>query len=413
MNFIKFILTSAAVLSLITTQGIAQSNFVEGYIVSQDNDTTYGYIDFRGWIKNPRFIRFKRNKEMEEEEYTPSNLKSFHVDNRFYVSRKVRIDSNPRSIGNLEDMPDSRVDTVFLQELVRGETSLFSYMDQELHFYAAHDGRVHPLIHQVSKGNRNGQSIVMRNEEYIEQLKSLFKGCSAVLEIDNLRYSMKPMIELFERYNQHCTAPGVQYVHTQEKAKVSFTLQLGATRGQVSYNRHSFGSSTNLVFDESLNLTLGATLNLLLPGNLGKWSATSELLYRPMNYTYTTTGGNSSETRTYQIGASYLKLNILVRRHLRWDNVQPYLNAGVSNGFAFNTTNKGVSRYGDASSEIQPALLGNYRRYELGGLAGLGISSGMFNFELRYEITDGMAEWNLASEGTTANNFYVLVGYRL
>jgi hypothetical protein len=47
---------------------LAQTNYKPGYVVTLKGDTLRGFIDYKEWIKNPKYISFKNtpgNREVE------------------------------------------------------------------------------------------------------------------------------------------------------------------------------------------------------------------------------------------------------------------------------------------------------------------------------------------------------------
>jgi len=54
---------------------VAQNNFVDGIIVSNQNDTLIGQINFKDWYINPTNIEFKIDEKIRN--FSPLDIKEF------------------------------------------------------------------------------------------------------------------------------------------------------------------------------------------------------------------------------------------------------------------------------------------------------------------------------------------------
>lgn len=106
-----------------STLVVAQSNFKDGFIITNNNDTIYGLIDFRTNKVNSEICRFKLSEDQKEEVYRPGEIEGFRFieEGKYYVTRTIDIKKVPR--------------TVFLEFLVEGETNLYYYLDGRTDYY--------------------------------------------------------------------------------------------------------------------------------------------------------------------------------------------------------------------------------------------------------------------------------------
>jgi len=104
----------------------AQSNYKKGYVITNDNDTIYGLIDFRTDAINATRCTFK--SEQAEKIYYPGDIAGykFSDEGKYYVTREVTIDSIPQKF--------------FLEYLVQGMMDLY---------YLRSDGKVYYLFDKV------------------------------------------------------------------------------------------------------------------------------------------------------------------------------------------------------------------------------------------------------------------------
>lgn len=91
----------------------AQSDFRPGYVVSNNNDTLYGNIDYRGDMKMAQLCRFKENNSDSVFMYKPTDLSEYRfINSKCYVSRVLE---NGKSM--------------FLEYLIKGELNVYYYRD--------------------------------------------------------------------------------------------------------------------------------------------------------------------------------------------------------------------------------------------------------------------------------------------
>ena len=98
----------------------AQKNYVEGHIVTFENDTLSGFIDYQNWKKNPTLILFKNSKMSAPVIYSPKEINGFEVGDEIYISASVKIETSPIKLKELTDHKEFSFtsDKVFLQTLI-------------------------------------------------------------------------------------------------------------------------------------------------------------------------------------------------------------------------------------------------------------------------------------------------------
>lgn len=86
----------------------AQSNYKQGYIITNENDTINGLIDFRTDRANSNVCKFKKSEKSDEQVFHPGEILGYRFikEMKYYVSRTVEIDKIKQ--------------TVFLEYLVQG-----------------------------------------------------------------------------------------------------------------------------------------------------------------------------------------------------------------------------------------------------------------------------------------------------
>ena len=113
---------SIFILFCITIISNAQSDYRPGYIISNEDDTIVGKIDFRKDATMSVNCQF-RSEKGEEISYAPGDIQAYRfIDGKYYVSRQI----NDKSL--------------FLEYLINGKISIYYYRDSDGdHYYIQKD----------------------------------------------------------------------------------------------------------------------------------------------------------------------------------------------------------------------------------------------------------------------------------
>lgn len=191
---------------------ILAQDFLPGSIVTNDGDTVNCLIKSGKWDISPNRIVTKTGDKNKK--YWPTEIASFQVNNRTYVSARVRLDISNHMDGTL-DLSDSRPkfanDSIFAEQIVAGNKSLYRYKSPsyKLHFLiSAQPGRLEALIYKryliwvdVVAGKTFKQ--VAYNEEYKNQLELFFADCMGFKDkIKVTGYDAGQLSSLFGLYHR-------------------------------------------------------------------------------------------------------------------------------------------------------------------------------------------------------------------
>lgn len=341
----------------------AQKNFIQGFVVTHENDTTYGWIDYRNWSKNPSAISFRADSAAPAKKYSPGQIQSFQVAEDHYISREVSVDKTPDDINKLISSPITERDSLFLLAYVKGKTSLYYYEDEKPHFYIVEDSTQRELISRRLLRYRDDKRLALKQEEYKTQLRIYFRDCPEVSkDVDHLDYRTGDMVSIFRRYNE-CIGSESLYVKEKITSETEFRLigGLSATTPSIKSpysNMDDYGRSVNPVF--------GLSANIIFPRNKAKWSVYNELIYTAHFF-------NENSITSSKAGGSYLKMTNMVRYHLPGISSRPFMSLGVSNALALKIKeSENVSEVG--------------RKYLRGYVLGLGTHLQNLSVEIRYDL---------------------------
>jgi hypothetical protein len=200
---------------LLPALSYAQSNYKLGYVVNLKGDTLHGYINYKEWDNNPKFIAFKRNPgQANAETFTTKTAMAFAITGQLYYQRfSASVSEDPVDITNMNSRLDTsyRVDTIFMRLLNKGRyISLYSYRDNiKSRFYLleANESQPNELIyHAYSSFNLDESTAIQHIRRYRTQLQNIIQKNNInndrlVREISESNYSESDLTDIVHNIN--------------------------------------------------------------------------------------------------------------------------------------------------------------------------------------------------------------------
>lgn len=222
----------------------------EGVIIKNNNDTLYGFIDYKEVLKSPKRISFRANMKGEKQYFYPSQIKGFIIksENLMYESAPIKINSekykfeSARMHNSLSEAINDirwREDTLFLLTLAKGKMNLYEFVDEfdESHFIVNKGNGIYETLLnlrfklRVDPYNRTaiGEAEI---EHYKNQLKVLFSDCPSLeLNPKKLTYNSLSIQKLVNQYNTY--SKNVIYSKPQKRYKPHFYYAAGVSKPQT------------------------------------------------------------------------------------------------------------------------------------------------------------------------------------
>ncbi|MDW3195419.1 MAG: hypothetical protein R8G66_23785 [Cytophagales bacterium] len=221
----------------------AQTNFEPGYIINNAGDSVQGEINFN-WTTRPDALTFRTNGG-KEEQFTPSNLKGFSIENGdYFQSLTVEVDVSPTDPDQLLELGKDQFEeqSFFAKVLLLGSANLYQNFDQErgrYHYFLENAQSPSPVELISGKRKVSDETTMQPNasgafktvDKYKGQLTFLLGDCpevmSSILGLSQL--TEKSVTAIITTYNG-CN----NNVSTYRKPKVArgsrarFGLILGA-----------------------------------------------------------------------------------------------------------------------------------------------------------------------------------------
>lgn len=198
--------TLSVFLSLCIVLISAQIKFEKGYIIGSNDVKKEVLIKNQGWANNPESFSYKADEASGESIGNPSTIKEFGIYNDVkYVTYNGDIDYSSDNTGDLSSIkePEFKKVSVFLKEISTGNKNLYSYQGRNVirYFYSDSDSSIKPLIYKKYFFNGNNLQVAT-NEEYIDQLKTIFSDDNTAQAIvSKTKYTSSDLKKVFSTYN--------------------------------------------------------------------------------------------------------------------------------------------------------------------------------------------------------------------
>ncbi len=235
----------------------AQSNFKKGYIITNENDTIQGWIDFRLDYSNCSMCRFKTSAHETEKLYYPGEIAGYRFEEvgKYYIPHNI-------TINNL-----SRI--VFLEFLVQGTMNLYFYSEpvsqQNYYFFENTEGIMYPV---TKRPDRIIDDKVKKDNNYKGVLNLIFQDYPTLTRnLNSIRFDRKDMILLAKKYSELTCTPGNECIefendYKKQYIRVEFSVYAGLQLQRYCFKQREFPGFYN---PESLFPCIGGQFNVSSP----------------------------------------------------------------------------------------------------------------------------------------------------
>lgn len=233
----------------------AQTNFLPGYIITNEGDTLKGLIDYRSDARNAHKCEFKKNSEAPLQEFLPFSIQGYRFnDGKYYVPREVTLDGQPTPL--------------FLEYLVDGIADLYFYGDGTSYHYFMEktDGKLFELSNEKKEINVDGKIYLKDSKLYIGALKYAFADAKQLFpQINTVKLDHQSLINITKKYHDQVCDDYQCIVYEKQLPAVKF--KLGASVGLNSSVLHFKDTELFelLSFERTATPAIEILLNTTLP----------------------------------------------------------------------------------------------------------------------------------------------------
>lgn len=211
----KYLITIGAI--ILTNFFItAQSEFKEGYIIKNNKDTIYGFLDYKRNTVNAKKCIFRTDINSENQIFSPEDINSYRFKNsKFYISKSLKIEGKTKQL--------------FLEYLINGIVDVFYYRDNDGEHYLIDDGsgNLYELKNEEKEVILERTTYIRETKEYIGLLKNIFKESPTVMKrVENIELNHKSLIKITNDFhNEVCSDQAcIIYEKRLPKSKRGFGL---------------------------------------------------------------------------------------------------------------------------------------------------------------------------------------------
>lgn len=331
---------------------LAQSDFRRGYIITQDNDTLQGYIDYIVNNRNIKECRFKPQIDDESTIYTLDDIKAFRYENaNYFVALSVNAEQ------------ESGEEKYFVEQLIDGIADVFHYSDDQGTHYLIRkeDGELYELKNTRAQVEIDGKTYTKKKREYIRVLRYLYQDSPSTMKrMDDLDLDQNSLINLAEFYHNDVCSEYECLIYAKNKRYIEFTwgVYAGYTLSAISFQKVEYMKGLNSNFSKGNSPTFGILLNVKDPYISERWSLQLETMFLNAGY----------YTDSTEINIGYLKVPITLKYTYPGEKVKTSLQLGLAYNKWIKFADEGIV------SEIQENNAIQKRRYQYGILTGVKLS---------------------------------------
>jgi outer membrane protein W len=249
---LSFILLFALFSSFIS----AQTNFIDGYIITNEQDTIYGMINFKTDKDNCNRCEFKSAPNVPVKTYLPGEIHAYRFSKvgKYYVSHPITIAHVERN--------------VFLEFLVDGTMDLYYYLDGDKSYYFF-ENESNQLIALTKKADEFvSKTQYKEDNSYKGVLSYIFRDYPSIeKKINKLEFNRISMVKLTKEYHTLTCEAGQPCIEFENKYEEQYIdLRFNVYAGLV-YIQYLFDQETMAEFYNATAYTptIGAQVMLTYP----------------------------------------------------------------------------------------------------------------------------------------------------
>ena len=304
-----------ALLVLVGTGAWAQRDYRKGYIITNQQDTIHGWIDYRGDVRNAKICSFKKSETDQATDYTPLDIAAYRfTDSKFYVSRNIGSADAPKQ--------------VFLEYLVNGMANLYYHRDESSRglYFIEKDDHFFELKIDEKEVEIDGKTGVAKIKSYVGLLKATLNVWEMSDEIDKAKLDHSSLINITKNYHQYTCTDGSECI-VYEKKKPLMALRIGPVVGaDLSKLKLMNDNTEKYKFDPSTNFTVGVNLNFWMPRFNEKIFLQMQVMYT--KYYYFDAFESPQKTIDTHIRSNVLQMGFTIKYEYPKGKWRPTLAAG-------------------------------------------------------------------------------------
>jgi len=335
-----------ALLLLAGTSAWAQRDYRKGYIINNQQDTIYGWIDYRGDIRNAKICSFKETETGQATDYSPTDIAAYRfTDSKFYVSRNIDNADDPKQ--------------VFLEYLVNGLANLYYYRDDRTNdnYFIEKDGQLLELKVTEREVEVDGKLKIQTVKTYVGVLRATLNVWDMNNEIDKAKLEHSSLINIAKNYHMYSCTDGSECI-VYEKRKPLLTLRISPVVGaNLSVLKKMERDVEKYQLKPSSNLTVGMNLNLSIPRMNEKLFLQIQALYS--KYYFFDSYESTRMVTDIHISSIVLQTGLAIKYEYPKGRWRPTLSIGAATIWLPNGSIEEITDNYDYTGAVRPSTVIN------------------------------------------------------
>ena len=204
-----------------------------GYIITNQNDTIYGYIDFVKLSSCTYECSFKKNTADKPTIYTPGSIKAFRfTDAQYFISKQIPTkafgNSDAQYFSTNTPVVEGEMKWVFLQWLIKGKANILAFNQDVSHtlFYLQQDkDSLVELPNSIAIKKTDDGTFEVHKKEYQGLLKYYLKDQPELSQqIESLKYDASSLVKLGKTYHVNACGNADCIIYQDKTAKTIFSI---------------------------------------------------------------------------------------------------------------------------------------------------------------------------------------------
>lgn len=370
----------------------AQSDYRQGYIIKNNNDTIFGYIDYRADISNSKKCYFVKELGGEVNEYMPGEIFGYRFeDSKYYITKTIELNKEKR--------------TIFIEFLLKGIVDLYYYVDEKGDHYFI-DNKKGEFVELTSSDQilykqefgRTGYmttTYLSKTNKHRGILRYLFADQKSLQnKIDKMDLNRNSLIQISKDYHNLSCKDYSCIVYEKPVTNPKIHVAILYTGNYTQFKMHKPSGAS---FPRVLNHSVGVLFSIKNKGEHTRFNFDIEarIGIREFYGSY-----NPGTVYKFDIKQSYINSAYLIKYTYPKRAVRPIVYGGLTIGYIFNN---------DLETEYLKDVPSNFRQklvYNVftGYVVGAGVQFKLikkqtfvnFQYALNYSKLDG---FQIAKQG--------------
>lgn len=370
-------------LLLIVVSAKAQTDFRKSYVITNNSDTIYGFIDYRSELLNCNKCMFKIELEDESISYLPGEIKAYRFyDSKYYVSSFI----------------DELEKDVFLEYLIDGIVDVYYYKEfyNSYYYVSKESSELYKLNNEIKEIEINGVKYAKESNEYIGILKYLFSDSKMYVDkVNNVRIGHKSLINIANDYHQQICSDKECIVFEKKLSPVRFEFSglILSDFSNLEFTEQSYNYG-DFKYGIDVGYSLGLGISAYLPRLNERISVYLQLLYCNNNFNSSVVTEDSYHKfyNYSEMTLKYINRTLGFKYTFPKGKVRPEFILGISKNIMLNTNDERIVDDECPAGVINTfvyknELLLNYSGYTIGlGLNIYKLKNTDLNLNLQYNF---------------------------